>query len=264
MKKMALLIILSLLMTSCAIAQEVVSAFDDAGKVIMNEELRKSSEGIRNIKSQIADLLPIDLASTSEVYGALPIANGGTGQVTAQAAIDALLPEQGSANGKYLTSNGSASSWGTVTQQLILVSTTNVAGSTTGSIAIDKTKNYLVMFNFCDSSGTERAPGQITLTLEYSSGTTSYGGKTLNGTGAKAVFGYFYLSKSSHYLYNSSQNHYYISSFNGYSTSINTMPSTIAGQAISGVWSCDSNTLTSFAISGGSLGGEVKLYEVVQ
>src|SRR4051812_17913257 len=58
-----------------------------------------------------------NLASTTVVNGVtgtLPIANGGTGQITAQAAIDALLPSQASASGKYLTSNGTTSSWGTV------------------------------------------------------------------------------------------------------------------------------------------------------
>ncbi len=49
---------------------------------------------------------------TAGVTGTLPIANGGTGQTTAQAAVDALLPSQASASGKFLTSNGSASSWG--------------------------------------------------------------------------------------------------------------------------------------------------------
>lgn len=66
--------------------------------------------------------------------GTLPIASGGTGQVTAQAAIDALLPAQDSANGKYLTSNGSTSSWGDVTiptvkQVLCGVSTTTSASA---------------------------------------------------------------------------------------------------------------------------------------
>lgn len=41
----------------------------------------------------------------------LTIANGGTGQTTAQAAIDALLPSQGSNSGKFLTTNGTNASW---------------------------------------------------------------------------------------------------------------------------------------------------------
>lgn len=43
----------------------------------------------------------------------LAINKGGTGQSTAQAAIDALLPSQASASGKYLTSDGTNCSWGT-------------------------------------------------------------------------------------------------------------------------------------------------------
>lgn len=43
--------------------------------------------------------------------GMLSIAGGGTGQVTAQAAIDALLPSQGGNSGKVLGTNGTTSSW---------------------------------------------------------------------------------------------------------------------------------------------------------
>ena len=46
--------------------------------------------------------------------GTLPITAGGTGQTTAQAAIDALLPSQTSNSGKFLTTDGTNASWGTV------------------------------------------------------------------------------------------------------------------------------------------------------
>ena len=46
--------------------------------------------------------------------GTLPITAGGTGQTTAQAAIDALLPSQTSNSGKYLTTDGTNASWGAV------------------------------------------------------------------------------------------------------------------------------------------------------
>ncbi len=49
---------------------------------------------------------------TSGVTGTLPIANGGTGQTTAATAINALLPAQTGNTGKYLTTNGTAASWG--------------------------------------------------------------------------------------------------------------------------------------------------------
>ena len=52
-----------------------------------------------------------DVDLTSQITGTLPIANGGTGQVTANAAFNALAPSQASANGKYLKSDGTNSSW---------------------------------------------------------------------------------------------------------------------------------------------------------
>jgi hypothetical protein len=45
----------------------------------------------------------------------LPIASGGTGQITAALAINALLPTQTSNSSKYLTTDGSVASWATVT-----------------------------------------------------------------------------------------------------------------------------------------------------
>ena len=54
------------------------------------------------------------LSLTSGVTGVLPIANGGTGQTTANAALNALLPSQATHSGKYLTTNGTDASWATV------------------------------------------------------------------------------------------------------------------------------------------------------
>lgn len=45
--------------------------------------------------------------------GILGVANGGTGQTTAQGAIDALLPSQGGNAGRYLTTNGTNTAWST-------------------------------------------------------------------------------------------------------------------------------------------------------
>jgi hypothetical protein len=43
--------------------------------------------------------------------GTVGIANGGTGQTTANDALNALLPDQTGNNGKYLTTNGTNASW---------------------------------------------------------------------------------------------------------------------------------------------------------
>ena len=54
------------------------------------------------------------LPLSSGVTGTLPIANGGTGQTTANAAFNALAPSQASNSGKYLTTNGTDTSWATL------------------------------------------------------------------------------------------------------------------------------------------------------
>jgi len=81
MNKVVLFIML-LLSPVIAHAQDAVSAFDNAGRVIMNEELRQSSSSIRSIKAQIADILPVDLSLYgTSVTGNLSVnsLNSGTG-----------------------------------------------------------------------------------------------------------------------------------------------------------------------------------------
>jgi hypothetical protein len=59
----------------------------------------------------------------SSITGTLPIANGGTGQTTANAAFNALAPVQTSAAGLYLKSDGTNTSW-----DAIDISTADVTG----------------------------------------------------------------------------------------------------------------------------------------
>ena len=49
--------------------------------------------------------------STADITGTLPIANGGTGQTTANSALNALLPTQAAQSGKYLKTDGTNASW---------------------------------------------------------------------------------------------------------------------------------------------------------
>ena len=74
----------------------------DTTDTLTNKTINASNNTITNV------------SLTSSVTGTLPIANGGTGQTTASNAINALVPTQTSNSGKYLTTNGSAVSWGTV------------------------------------------------------------------------------------------------------------------------------------------------------
>jgi hypothetical protein len=69
---------------------------------------------------------------------AIAIANGGTGQTTAMTAATALLPDQTSNSGKYLTTDGSGTlSWGTVSgySAPTIGSTSVASGATVTTIA---------------------------------------------------------------------------------------------------------------------------------
>ena len=57
---------------------------------------------------------PSDWNADHTLTGTIEIVNGGTGQTTASAAFDALAPSQTGNTGKYLTTNGTTTSWGTV------------------------------------------------------------------------------------------------------------------------------------------------------
>ena len=67
---------------------------------------------------------------TAGVNGTLPVANGGTGQTTANAALNALLPSQTGNNGKVLTTNGTDTSWTSAASGT--VTSVDASGGTTG------------------------------------------------------------------------------------------------------------------------------------
>lgn len=111
------------------------------------------SSGTPSFRALVAADIP-SLAASKITSGQLAIAQGGTGQATANAALNALLPSQGSNNGKVLTTNGTDSSWttaatGTVTS--VAASGTNgvsISGSpitTTGTITIGLSANGVAL-----------------------------------------------------------------------------------------------------------------------
>ena len=61
---------------------------------------------------------------TNNITGTVAIANGGTGQTTANAALNALLPSQGTNANKYLQTDGANSSW-----DAISLSTADITGT---------------------------------------------------------------------------------------------------------------------------------------
>jgi hypothetical protein len=54
--------------------------------------------------------------TATNINGAVPITKGGTGQITANAALNALLPSQTSNSSKYLQTDGTNTSWASVAQ----------------------------------------------------------------------------------------------------------------------------------------------------
>ena len=65
---------------------------------------------------------------TNNITGTVAIANGGTGQTTANAAFNALAPSQSGQNGRYLQSDGTNASW-----DAIDISTSDISGVLLGA-----------------------------------------------------------------------------------------------------------------------------------
>ena len=76
------------------------------------------SAGVPTFRAIVAADIPTlnqnTTGTASNVTGTVAIANGGTGQTTATAAFNALAPSQTSNSGKYLTTDGTNTSWATV------------------------------------------------------------------------------------------------------------------------------------------------------
>lgn len=90
-------------------------------------------------------------AGNTVSLGVLGIAGGGTGQATANAALNALLPTQTANSGKFLTTDGTNTSWA-------------AAASGSGLSPITKTANYSILTSDTVING-DATSGEFTLTL---------------------------------------------------------------------------------------------------
>lgn len=79
------------------------------------------------------------LPLTTGVTGTLPIASGGTGQTTATTAFNALAPSQATFAGKFLTTDGTNTSWASPTAAAtsVTIGTTTITAGTSGRILYD-------------------------------------------------------------------------------------------------------------------------------
>jgi hypothetical protein len=124
----------------------------------------------------------------SSITGTLPIANGGTGQITANAAFNALAPVQTSAAGLYLKSDGTNTSW-----DAIDISTADVTGvllGVNGGTGVNNSGKTITLGGNLTTSGafavtlTATATTNVTLpvsgTLVNQTATETLYNKTLN------------------------------------------------------------------------------------
>lgn len=92
--------------------------------------------------------------TAANVTGVVAIANGGTGQTTANAAFNALAPSQASQSGKYLTTDGTNTSWATVNAGASLSNDTSTtsnlfplfAAATSGTPTVIYTSNAKLLY----------------------------------------------------------------------------------------------------------------------
>jgi hypothetical protein len=111
---------------------------------------------------------------TTHVSGILPIANGGTNASTANTGLNNLLPSQTGNNGKYLQTNGSSTSWATLTAPNNGTLTMNVSGTgLSGSATF--TADQAGSSTFTVTSNANSANGASTIVARDASGNFSAG-----------------------------------------------------------------------------------------
>ena len=107
----------------------------------------------------------------SDHTGTLAVASGGTGATSANAAANAILPSQTSNSGKYLTTNGTDTSWGTVSS-----GTTLPTGALMPYAGASAPTGYLL----CDGSSVSSS-SYLALHAVISN---TYGGSAYTGAGS--------------------------------------------------------------------------------
>jgi hypothetical protein len=106
-------------------AQSSINAL--AGSVASGQYLRGNGTNVIMSTIQAADVPTLNQNTTgtsSNVTGTVAIVNGGTGQITANAGLNALLPSQTSNSGRVYTTDGTNTSW---SNQMWLAPTGSVA-----------------------------------------------------------------------------------------------------------------------------------------
>ena len=122
-----------------------------------------------------------------QVGGITPIANGGTGAITAALALAALLPSQGGNAGKALVTSGSAATWGAINGITRGTAVASTSGTSIDFIGIPATvKRLTVMFNGVSTNGSSVVQIQLGSTSFVTSGYASVA-SGFAGSGATTI-----------------------------------------------------------------------------
>ena len=136
---------------STSILLTLPSAYGTAGQVLSTNASGVLSWVTPSSGSQTitlsGDVSGTGTTAITTTLATVPITKGGTGQVTATAAVNALLPAQTGNTGKYLTSNGTDSSWATVSGgSSVTTSATAPASPTAGNQWYDTTTGIIYTY----------------------------------------------------------------------------------------------------------------------
>ena len=165
-------------------AQLAMNTF--AGAVTSASYLRGNGTNVVMSAIQAADVPTLNQNTTgtaANVTGTVAIANGGTGQTTATAGFNALAPSQSTNTGKYLTTDGTNTSWATVVSGASISNDTSTATNlyplfatvTTGTPTTVYTSNANYLYK--PSTGELSAKVHVStngLTVNSNTVTTSY------------------------------------------------------------------------------------------
>jgi hypothetical protein len=213
------------------------------------------------------------IALASAVSGTLPVANGGTGQTTANAAFNALAPSQATNSGKYLTTDGTDTSWATVAAggtfsagttgftpatatsgAVTLAGTLNIAnggtGATTRQDAMDALAGATTSGQYLRGNGTDVVMSAIVAgdvpTLNQN--TTGSAGSvansvTFNNGGAGAISGTTYNGSAAQTISYNTVGAYAATNPSGFTSNTGTVTSISGGSYLTGGTITTSGTL---------------------
>jgi hypothetical protein len=203
-----------------------------------------------------------------------PITGGGTsGDVTIGISSSAVVPSQTGNSGKYLTTDGTTSSWGTVaTGGMTLISTTTLSGTTTTISSIPSTyvSLYIVFENM--TSGT----ANTAMRYQFNSDTGSnYTYRSGSGSGTITKTAYFGWDFGA-YPYAGSSPYNGSMTIQNYTATTNAKPVQsqfvvqgdvspgYSNQLVQGAYYGTSaiSSMTVYTFASGTIGGTVKIYGV--